>query len=332
MKLIFLLTYSFFILSCSSLSEFNTETSKSIDIGKSKPELKAKSDLNKNTETEIWTGESGNYKIRWTNKDIYLEKNNKSIKLFTTIAKEYFEKNWKYKISYDSGKPVRTNQLNVECPVTLNSRIISIFGNYLTIEIESSVYCEKAAHLSDFSQWLVIDLDNFSQPTFINNSDNLEYEIKREVSLLDIYSDKEIMTALLENEEIKWVFKETNLNPKFNATNELIEWFNKMSEDARNRKHDYGWDTFQLDKPRLGSLTKRSLNDFAFDKIKDDKVLVNLALEPNYRQGDVSSIQLKLNIPAKFRNTTLSNSQQRQIFLKNNSITEYASIDFDNKR
>lgn len=232
--------------------------------------------FDQNGEEIFWQGESGDFKIRWTDKDIYVEKNGKTKNLYTDYGNFLFRKNLRSLKSIDR-----------YCVYSPIANINSLVGNLMSIEIDEMTSCEIEAHPSNKVYWIVFDLNNPSRLKFLNG---VPYSLK----LTDFFSDKEILDAMLENEEIENVIATIDPNYKPKTYLELIYWFKK--KEIVNFEHSEG------------QLNENSLAAFSFSRIQENYVFVNIGLSA-YRHS--SWLELKFRVPEKLKKQLeLANSEK----------------------
>ena len=83
--------------------------------------------FDKNGEEILWEGTSEGFHIRWTDKDIYIQKNGKIQKLFSKYADYIYRKN-------------DLASLKMYCSTSISGSILSLVGNIMTIEINDMTY------------------------------------------------------------------------------------------------------------------------------------------------------------------------------------------------
>lgn len=289
--------------------------------------------IDQNGEEIIWQGESGDFKVRWTNRDIYVEKNKKTEKLFTTFAKNYYNLNFKYESIYSErlGKYVKTKRLNT-CDISINGEIASFVGKYLTLEIEEYFFCGIPQY---YSHWVVFDLENTKRIKFSSIKKD-SYAIGQGLKLTDLFEDREILQAFLSNDEVKKTISivEKNFQPK--NTFELLKWFQYQDElywKNAGGKKTFEFEDIAFENLDYSSLNTKALTAFAFNRIEDGKIIIQISLEPQYKRHGIIPLELKLNIPDKLREQfELSNSNKSGFLGKDLGVisrSSFSSIEFE---
>ncbi len=265
--------------------------------------------FDRNGEEIYWQGTSEGFNIRWTDKDIYVEKDGKTQKLFSTYVDYLF-----------SQQTPKLKSLKIYCSSRISANILSIVGNLMTIEINNMTFCPPEAHPSDEPLWIVVDLNKLENAKFNKPFGN-------SIKLTDIFSDKDVLEAMLENEEIKQAMNEIDTNYKPKTAIELARWFRIKEETWDSDKVSYYGDTANF--ARKGQLNENSLSDFSFEKVEDDYVFVNLGLQPVNRSSDLPTLSVKLKIPDKIKHNFESANSKQNGFLSEFSITGYTTKDFE---
>lgn len=320
------------LVSCSVKATKSVEINKSNQTNNKNPiqEIDLIPETFKN-EKLIWKGESGDYQIHWTEKDIYIEKGGKTKKLFTDLAKKHYDINFKYKTDYSEKlqKFIRTKEFN-SCLISMNGQITSLAGNFLTLEIEEYYMCGVVQY---YTTWVVFDLDNLDKAGFEKfNKDG--YARAYGIKITDIFDDQKVLAELLKNKEIKESIGaiEKDFQPK--STLELLQWFQDKEEEYRDpdikNKSFTGEDIF-FENVNGSSLNKRALTEFNFERIENSKVVVRLGLEPNYKQHGNDSIEIELEIPEKLKQQFKQANLRKKGFLGSELFkNEFSIIDFEN--
>lgn len=296
-----LFVYLFYLNSQKSTQE-KTEIQPTLPISQETKTEKTKV-FDKNGEEVFWQGTSEDFNIRWTDKDIYIEKNGKTQKLFSKYADYIYRKN-------------DLASLKMYCSTSIQGSILSIVGSIMTIQINDSTFCVPSAHPSDEPQWIIVDLNKLNDAKFDKNFGN-------SLKLTDIFSDKEVLEAMLENEEVTSAINEIDKNYKPKTVIELAHWFRRKEDLLMGSANtvNYGIEavTFNV----KGRLEKNSFYDFSFERIEGDYVFIDIGLQPIGRKSDLPALSLKLKIPDKLRqNLELANSRQ-QGFLSNQNFGSY---------
>ena len=333
MKVLTLLVICFSILiisSCSVEATKSDEVEKPNKIANQNPkqEIKLIPETYKN-EQLIWKGESGDYHIYWTEKDIYVEKDGQSEKLFTGFAKKYYDINFKYETEYSEklNKYIKTNKLN-DCLISIHGEITSLVGNYLTLDIEEYYMCGIPQY---YTHWVVFDLENLDKIKFVKNTKG-SYATGVGVKITDVFEDKKILAELLKNSEIKESIDviENDFEPK--STLELLNWFQNKEQKYQKSEYDkepFEFEDIAFENHSYSLLNRRALSEFKFQKIEEDLVLVQIALIPWGKRHGNSAVKIKLNIPKKYKQDfVLAKSKKRGFICA--SFNNSSVIDFEN--
>lgn len=263
-------------------------------------------------EREIWSGESGGYRVRWTNKDIYVESEKSNVKLLTNYFARYAERNFKYRYDWvgKNHKRVITgeNDFN-DCPISLTGRLVSLVGPYATIETEEMYVCGVIQY---YSHWIVIDLRKPNKINFTAENTVEDGEFSGSVKLTDIFSEHEILTALLENENV--LRRLGTQKPR--SIREILLHFENLYNDQfdDDEKTIAVEDVYFID-DGIGFLSNRYLYGFTFDSIEGDKICIKIGLAPMGKTHEVPSITLKMNIPDNLKPFVTSAKAKKEGYL-----------------
>lgn len=326
--LLIFITVSCFVEKTNTLetkTSFETSAPNSFEIAAPKPETYRNENL-------IWQGESGDYQIYWTEKDIYVEKDGQSKKLFTDFTKKYYDINFKYETVYSEklDKIVKTKELN-SCLISIDGQIISAVGNYLTLEIEEFFLCGIVQYNT---HWIVFDLENLDKIKFsINTAGN--YAAQVGVKITDIFDDKQILKELLKNIEIKKSIEAIKKDFEPKSTLELLQWFQDKEKQYRNNfdteNKTFAFEDIAFENLNYSLLNKRALTEFNFYRIEADKVIVQIALEPHFKQHGLRFIEIELEIPDKLKQQFEQSKLKQKGFLGRELFkNENSKISFEN--
>ena len=325
--------FIFYMLSINCGNESTT-----IQIAESKPQelpsiKPAPPQITDDVEEVIWEGDSGKFSIRWTNKDIYIEKDGKIEKLFTDFAKKYYDINFKYESDYSTklNKYVKTKKLN-SCDISINGKIASLIGQYLTLEIEEFYFCGVVQY---YSHWIVFDLENQDNVQFVSDEKD-SYAIGRGLKLTDFFDDQEIIEAFLSDSEVKETVKVIGKGYQPKSTSELLNWFHIKSEiysETDYAKKPFEFENIAFEKSNYALLNNRALTGFAFNRLEDEKFIVQVSLTPHFKKHGIEFLELKLNVPNNLRDQLKPAEPKQSGFLGKDlniiSGGDFSKIDFD---
>jgi hypothetical protein len=200
------------------------------------------------TARAIWVGESGGFKIRWTDRDIQAhpaKSPNRVVFSARSLAQQEFarikanEKKYGLKERY--------------CEIVCDYKILSVVGSTLSFFEGIGVDCEKTAHPSDTNRFTVIDL---KKPGGVS---------KKRVKLTDYFPEKAVYQALLADPRVREA---------------LARREPRLPQPPRNLAELYAGLKDELLENEGSSfvLPEDFLSRFAFHYLEADKVAVRLAL------------------------------------------------------
>lgn len=216
----------------------------------------------------IWHGESGDFDITWSKENVVAKKISSGQMIFSAreFAKMRLKNNFKENFG-KNGEPYFED-------FTFRYQIISIAGNLLSLDEKTSYSPQSYSK----ETYLTVDLSK-SQQT---------------VSLTNFFTEKEILNALTSNEMIAKAIKQKSAVKPMTIA-EFRSYFNKTVTEATEVSDN------QLDKCRF---PENIFKSFAFDKIKDGKLIVDLAIpcRAEMREDNVYSLKITLLPPDKLMN------------------------------
>lgn len=228
----------------------------------------------------LWAGSFEDYSFRWTTSGFYVADNGNEREILAEYAT-----NWFQQISPDQK----------DCKDEITVRLVSVVGPIATFEFATSILCERAANISSQITWITVDL---RKPGVVKDIGVIDPgEPTMNTSLLDIYPEATILAALLSNPLIK---KALGGKSKVLPTTLEDVWEGGFLK-VRKKEEDNNL------------LTKYSLNQFKFQRLEANKVVVALELLDvhNPRMGKVESIEIMLPFPANLTEE-LSNASKFQ--------------------
>ncbi len=216
----------------------------------------------------IWHGENGDFDITWSKGNIVAKKISSGQTAFSAreLAKMRLKKDFKENFG-KNGEPYFED-------FTFRYRIISIVGSLLSLDEKTSYSPQSYSK----ETYLTVDLSKSPET----------------VSLTNFFTEKEILNALASNELIAKAIKQKNA-AKPTTLAEFRSDFNKTVNEATEVSDS------QLDKCWF---PENIFKSFAFDKIKDEKIIVDLAIpcRAEMREDDVYSLKIMLLPPDKLVN------------------------------
>ena len=219
------------------------------------------------TTSVIWAGESGGFKIRWTDSNIQvhpLKSPNRVVFSARSLAQQEFarikasEKKYGLKERY--------------CEIVASYGIFSVVGSILSLFEGGDVYCEETAHPSHTSRYIAIDLKKPGGFT------------KKRVKLTDYFPEEAIYQALLADPRVRrdLARREPPLSPSPRTLGEIYALFKKLPLDDGESSYE---------------LPEDFLTRFAFHHLEGDKVAVRLALPCLGQVNAGLNLELDLMLP-----------------------------------
>jgi hypothetical protein len=234
----------------------------------SKPAAEKQAERQKQeTDQVIWAGESGGFKIHWTDRDIQvhpLKSPNRVVFSARSLAQQEFarikasEKKYGLKERY--------------CEIVASYGIFSVVGSILSLFEGGHVDCEGTAHPSHSSRYIAIDLKKPGGFT------------KKRVKLTDYFPEEAIYQALLADPRVRrdLVRREPPLSPSPRTLGEIYALFKKLPLDDGESSYD---------------LPEDFLTRFAFHHLEGDKVAVRLGLPLLGQVNAGLNLELNLLLP-----------------------------------
>jgi hypothetical protein len=225
------------------------------------------------TAQPIWAGESGGFKILWTDSDIQvrpLNPPNRVIFSARLLAQQEFAR---FKANE------KKHGLNKRyCEVVYSYKILSVAGTIMSFLEGKGVDCEKTAHPSETNRFTVIDL---KKPGDVS---------KQRVKLTDYFPEKAIYQALLADPRVQKALarREPPLPQSPRSLGELYALFNYEPLDDGECSY---------------IVPEDFLTRFAFHHLEGDKVAVRLAL-PIFGEvfrGHYLELDLLLPVPESLK-------------------------------
>lgn len=258
-------------------------------------------------EKEIWNIRSRNKLLSWTTKDFYIISNNKKQPVFSPSFKEFHEqgvKNVRDFLQKNNAKYGGQSQIKVSSEAYVIVK--SIVGSIITFEVSYRSIAEGGTDSVD-TWWLTLDLAKSGIIEPFSAIDGENPDCNRIIELSEIFPENQILSALLDNPEVKHTI---NLQNRKNPIKSLKDLFSNGGKYTGVKYEDT---------PRLeiGSdgyfLTDYSLEHFVFDRIENDKVIVQLALtRTETRSYEVQFLEVELPIPTNLKNA-LRLAESREI-------------------
>lgn len=244
----------------------------------------------------IWEGESGGFEINWTKENIVVKNISSGQTVFSARDFAMMRLKKEFKANFDkNGEPYFED-------FTFRYQIISVAGNLLSLHEQTSYSPQSYSN----ETLLTVDLNKPQQTIY----------------LTDLFSENEIVNALALNEIIAAKLKQKN-TVKTATFADFRNNFNKTANEATEVSDD------QLDECWFPENVFKS---FAFNKVENEKVTVDLAIpcRAEMREDDVYPLALTLPIPEKLR-SELSAAMNKKLLssdFKNLSSNDETVITF----
>lgn len=207
----------------------------------------------------IWRGTSADFEISWTKDDISAKKISDGATVFSA------RKLAGERLKKSSGNSARNGKANFE-KFYFQYKILSVAGSLLFLQ-ESTSYSPQSYTQPTF---LAIDLSN----------------PKSNLSLTKFYSKAEILNALVKNPQVSEDLKANDI-PAPKNFNEFFKAYDREPTEVADR---------QIDKC---SFPKTVFESFAFDRIENEKVVVDLGVPCRAGMREDVVYPLELVLPIK---------------------------------
>jgi hypothetical protein len=252
----------------------------------------------------IWSGESGGFSISWTDQDISVHSvKNPSTLIFSTKKLQDEDRAAYFKSMKEMEEPDEEFPAEDNCDFGTNHRLFSVVGSILTFEYSQFTACSFAAHPD--VQFRLTSLDLSKNGEVILQPGNLdEANHGKAMFLNDLFPEKEILQALLQDKLIKKELHKRNASPPITLAELQTTLSGGAGADITTENCDYDFPTDFLSR-------------FAFYDVEGNNVVVRISL-PN-GSGNCSDHQLmvtiRLNIPAQLKSALTDAAQKKQGFL-----------------
>jgi hypothetical protein len=255
------------------------------------------------SEKLIWSGESGGFPIKWTDQEISVHNKDRSLVFSTKTLAEQASKEW-FKAQREM-EDTEDEEFSSEknCEFGSNYRLFSVVGSILTFEYSESAVCSFAAHPDVQVRLTSFDLKKNGEVTFSTGELDLSNR-NNEILLTDVFPEKEILQALLEDKIIKKELQER----KASVPRTLTELQTTLSEPFDN--------LFETE--NCGYVfPKDFLSRFVFFDIDGEKAIMRISLPSGVGACQSSQLMLTihLNIPAQLKSPLDNASLKKQGFL-----------------
>jgi hypothetical protein len=255
-------------------------------------------------ETLIWTGESGGFSIRWTDQDISVRSlKNSSAVMFSTKKLQEQDRAAYFQSMKEMEEPDEQFPAEDNCDFGTNHRLFSVVGSILTFEYSQFTACRFAAHPDIQFRLTSLDLNKKGEVVFEQGEID-EANRGKEVFLNDLFPEKEILQALLQDKIIKKELQKGNGS----IPSTLTELQTTLSEPVGA---DIGTENCDYDFP------KDFLSRFAFYDVQGNIALVRISL-PNgagYCADRQLMLTIRLNIPEQLKSAFVDAAQKNHGFL-----------------
>jgi hypothetical protein len=258
-------------------------------------------------ERVIWQGKSAGALIRWTNKDLYVEQNGKSSRLWGPLAEKGYQQ---FVTAQRDDEEVRSAQPN--CDYVRCFKVLSVVGSLLSFQDGYYGYC-GGAHPEANTRFTTIDVVKQGDIDYTTRKDEEFFDIDfakqgRVVRLTDYFGEQDILKALLADPVMKKAIAELGTHPLPRTLADLPTLFEREFYGL-----GYGNAGFEL---RPDFLTR-----FAFHHVEGDKVAVRIGLPPHFgfNKTQHRELGIVLPIPESLRGALALADGRRQGFLMKDS-------------
>jgi hypothetical protein len=235
----------------------------------------------------IWEGSYKDVAYKWTTKDFYIKhQSGKEEKLLTPYVKDTFTER------------VNVGDKSSKCKRYFRFNILSVVGTIISIKMDAFSACDYAD-----SEEKLITVDIGKSGDFYDTSSG-EIDLSkssRVVKLTELYTDEELFQALIVLPEIQRTleFADKNKNPQ--NLPELLTAIDSVGVDGiDNTGH---------------KLTNISWSSFAFYKVTDGKVTIEVELQPSTSSPSHPHLALQLPISPKLKEIIESANTRQLGFL-----------------
>ena len=233
----------------------------------------AQSDNQNNSPEElIWKGNYKDIEYKWSTKDLYIKTGaGKQEKLLSYYVKKTFAD--------------RVSKENLKrCVRYFDFKVLSIVGSIISIENDAASGCYYADHIEE-----LITLDIYKQGEFYSSSNDAIDLRKsgRAARLTDFFTKQEIFQALMELPEIQRTLKFADRYIEPSNLQELLMDIETVGVDGIDGSGH--------------KLTELSWSSFAFVKLSNEKVLVDIELQASSSATSHPRLRLMLPIPKKLK-------------------------------
>jgi len=238
-------------------------------------------------EVPIWSDEQNGIGRRWTNRDLYLTAGDSSTPIFSRYAARLVSDH------------VRRNGKSPGCESVFGFTVLSLVGSIMSVEVDSHTEC--SSYVDGFETYLVTFQLNSMQIAGVAKHDDRPRKLERS-NLRSLFSEREITDSLLDTPEIK---RSLQANTSMFAVTSLAGLERELRKNEANGVDSTGH-----------FLSSRSLENFYFDRVEGDRVVVQIELTTGANSTTHPRLALTLPIKAAIGNSLRSAAARESGFLR----------------
>ncbi len=224
-------------------------------------------------EQSIWVGRVGDFQIRWTTLDIYIDDQ----KLLSPVVQKEFEE-----FVSELKKDVRPGEQMLACDYGRDFSIVSIVGTLVSLDDQYGIICAKASIGERFT---TIDISNRQ---VLRTGAKISLDggpaLPNKVRLSNYFDERTILHAVLSDPLIREALKNEGAKADPGTLAEVASFFEGHPAAIRSNGGHF-------------SLPADFLTRFAFDHIENNVVSVRISLEPASEAEHALHSELEFLLP-----------------------------------
>lgn len=240
----------------------------------------------------VWSGSFDRGILKWARDEIFLEIDGRSVPLFKPSFEKLHQAQLRRVKAELTTKPFLGDSDYLKGRQILNFQsdasveVASLIGPFATFELSYMSILEGSPSTYN-SWWLTVDLTKSRRDSPFSERVSDNYEGAGNTSLMKIYSDQDILKALMENGQVARSILKQGRDVEPVTVSELLENKGKHKDNPR----------VEVEGGR--HITPYSLEHFAFDRMEENKAIVLLATVDfaSTSNHEVAYIEIALPFP-----------------------------------
>jgi hypothetical protein len=231
----------------------------------------------------IWQGTTGSFDIRWDSTDVLVTRAARPERSGNAEGATFLSFRAELDTAMDTGHDPASDTVGSVCAEEYDYAILSAVGHILGVQQRHYSYCEGMPHPSITVSYVAIDLER-SEREGVHEIDGSEL-IGREIALTDLFSEKDVLQALLGDRLVQKRLAALGMDPgPIASVDHLVALLEGGTEC------EYGFE-------------RDMLRRWAFHHVEGDRVAVRIGLSHGCEaaQGMLTQIGILLPVPEALR-------------------------------